>query len=382
MSNPLVIDLFCGAGGESQGIHWAMGNDIELFAVNHWEVACNTHAKNFPFDECICQDIQTIIPTSLAKGRDVELMWASPECTHHSVARGGKPMDDQSRCTPFDILRWLSMVNVKRLIIENVPEFVSWGPLGTDDRPIPSEKGKLFQQWVSFIASMGYQVEWRIMNAADFGAPTSRRRFFLQAVKNGCGKSLTWPSPTHVQEPDMLTENRWVPASDIIDWNHAKSPISRKPRPLAESTMQKIVDGIQKFWTPTQCEPFIARFNSGKNRVHSIHEPLPVLDCSNRYALVEPIVMGFYGNATFTPVSQPLPTLTTKERFALLEGYSIDGKQVQDISLRMLTVEEMQLAQSFPKSYQFTGSKADAVKQIGNAVCPRIAEAIVGKETI
>jgi DNA (cytosine-5)-methyltransferase 1 len=143
--------------------------------------------------------------------------------------------------------------------------------------------------------------------------------------------------------------------------------------------MQKIVDGIQKFWTPTQCEPFIARFNSGKNRVHSIHEPLPVLDCSNRYALVEPIVMGFYGNATFTPVSQPLPTITTKERFALLEGYSVDGKQVQDISLRMLTVKEMQLAQSFPASYQFAGSKAEAVRQIGNAVCPKVAQNLISQ---
>jgi len=377
---PVVVDLFCGAGGESQGIHWAMGDDIELFAVNHWEVACATHAKNFPFDECICQDIQTVIPTSLAKGRDIELMWASPECTHHSVARGGKPMDDQSRCTPFDILRWLSMVKVKRLIIENVPEYVQWGPLGEDERPIQSEKGKLFQQWVSFIASMGYQVEWRVMNAADFGAPTSRRRFFLQAVKIGSGKKLVWPSPSNIQNPDIFTPAKWVPASSIIDWSQPQKPISQKPRPLAESTMQKVADGIKKFWEPNQCEPFIARFNSGKNRVHSIHEPLPVLDCSNRYALVEPIVMGFYGNATFTPISRPLPTLTCMERFALLEGYSVDGKQVEDVSLRMLTVAEMQQAQSFPLSYKFEGNKADAVRQIGNAVCPKIALAIVGEQ--
>ncbi|MGE4526130.1 MAG: DNA cytosine methyltransferase [Sphaerochaeta sp.] len=373
---PLVIDLFAGAGGESQGIHWAMGLDVELFAVNHWEVACETHAKNFPSDVTICQDVQTVIPADLTKGRDVEILWASPECTHHSVARGGKPMDDQSRCTPFDIPRWLTMANVKRIIIENVPEYVNWGPLGNDYRPIQNQKGLYFKQWVKLIEGLGYTVEWKIINSADIGTHTARRRFYLQGVKNGSGKKIVWPTPTNAKEPDMF-HDRWLPASEIIDWSQPKSPISLKPRPLAESTMQKIVDGIQKFWTKDQCEPFIARFNSGKNRVHSINEPLPVLDCSNRYALVEPIVMGYYGNATFTPVSQPLPTITTKERFALLEGYSVDGKQVHDVSLRMLTVKEMQLAQSFPASYQFTGSKADAVRQIGNAVCPRVAEALV-----
>lgn len=374
---PIVIDLFCGAGGESQGIHWAMGDEIQLFAVNHWEVACATHSKNFPNDTTICQDIQTVIPTSLTKGKDVELMWASPECTHHSVARGGKPMDDQSRCTPFDILRWLSMVNVKRLIIENVPEFVNWGALGEDNRPIKSEKGKYFLQWVQFIVSMGYEVEWRVINSADLGIHTARRRFFLQGVKKGSGKIIVWPTSTHAQQPNGNL-HRWVPASEIIDWTQEKKPISLRKKPLADATMQKVVDGIQKFWTPTECEPFIARFNSGKNRVHSIHEPVPVLDCSNRYALVEPIIMGFYGNATYTKVNQPLPTLTCKDRFALLEGYSSNGKQIQDVSLRMLTVNEMKRAQSFPSTYVFEGNRADAVRQIGNAVCPKVAQLLVG----
>lgn len=180
---PVVVDLFCGAGGESQGIHWALGDDIQLFAVNHWERACETHSVNFPGDECVCQDIQSITPTDLVKDRDVELMWASPECTHFSVARGNKPMDNQSRCTPFDILRWLSMLNVKRLIVENVKEFVTWGPLGKDNRPIERRKGEYFSMFVNAIRAMGYTVDWRFCNAADFGAPTTRTRFFLQAVK-------------------------------------------------------------------------------------------------------------------------------------------------------------------------------------------------------
>ena len=144
MKKKIIIDLFAGAGGESCGIHKAFeerDESIQLFAVNHWERACETHAANFPADECICQDIQTVIPTSLVHpGEQVELMWASPECIHFSTARGGKPMDDQSRCTPFDIIRWVTMLNVKRLVIENVPEFQSWGPLNEQNRPI-EERG-------------------------------------------------------------------------------------------------------------------------------------------------------------------------------------------------------------------------------------------------
>lgn len=370
MSKPLVIDLFSGAGGETQGIHWAMGYDIELFAVNHWEVACETHAKNFPFHETICQDVTTVIPSDLTKGRSVELLWASPECTHHSVARGGKPMDDQSRCTPFDILRWLSMADVKRLIIENVPEYVSWGPLGPDNRPIREKRGLLFDQWVSFIAGMGYDAEWRILNAADFGAPTSRRRFFLQAVKQGSGKRIAWPTPTHVESPDAITQQGWIPARKIIDWSIPSPIIDDRKRPLAPNTMRRIMQGIERYWGE-YAVPFITRYNGGDNRNHSIDEPMPVLDCSNRYGLVVPLFMEYYGNGRCLPVSRPLGTVTTKERFALLEPHQVG------IGFRMLQPHELAAAQSFPSDYIFTGTKGEVVRQIGNAVPPRLAEALV-----
>jgi DNA (cytosine-5)-methyltransferase 1 len=379
----VIVDLFCGAGGESQGIHWSAekaGVDVEMYAVNHWERAIETHSQNFPSDEVLCRDIADINPSKIIPHGHVSLLWASPACTHFSVARGGKPMDEQSRVTPFTVLDWLDKLTVDRVIIENVPEFQSWGPLDADNRPNAELKGSTFDAFIAMMRSLGYYVDWRVLNAADFGAPTTRRRLFIQAVRKDCKKELLWPEQSHYptsQEHELFQSGQqWVPAKDIIDWEHPKSPIASKPRPLADATMQKIVDGIKRFWTPDQCEPFIARFNSGRNRVHSIHEPLPTLDTSNRYALVEPIVMGFYGNATYTPISQPLPTLTTKERFALLEGYSVDGKQVQDVSLRMLTVDEIKRAQSFPSTYQFSGNRAEMVKQIGNAVCPKIAEAL------
>lgn len=404
-----VIDLFCGAGGESQGIHWAMQDEnIQLFAINHWERACETHAKNFPDDECICQDITTVIPTSLVKqNEEVELMWASPECTHFSTARGGKPMDDQSRCTPFDIIRWLTMIRVKRLIIENVPEFETWGPLDENCRPVASERGLYFTMFINDLRAMHYDVDWRVMNAADYGAPTTRRRFFLQAVKQGCGKKLIWPKASYAcnPEPDMFGDSPkpWIPAKEVIDWSIPCELIENRKKPLAANTMKRIMNGIKKYWGEA-AEPFLVRYNGGENRFHSIHDPVPTLDTSNRYGLVQPmfvefknnmdcskvdkplstvctsgahhglvqpLLVGYYGNGDCHPVSKPVPTITCKDRYGLLTPDNVR------LGFRMLTPKELAKAQSFPDEYFFCGTKTETVKQIGNAVCPRMAEALV-----
>lgn len=375
----IIIDLFCGAGGESCGIHSAFnshGEDIKLFAVNHWQRACETHARNFPHDECICQDIQTLIPTDLVSGgQEVELMWASPECTHFSVARGGKPMDDQSRCTPFDIIRWVTMLNIKRLIIENVPEFATWGPLDVNCRPIKEQKGRFFMMFISSLRAIGYTVDWRVCNAADFGAPTTRRRLFIQAVKQGSGKRLLWPSPMYVENPsdDLLGEDLkpWRSAADIIDWSIPCRAIDDRKKPLSKNTMARITNGIRKYWGK-HAEPFLVRYNGGEHRHHPISAPVPTLDTSNRYGLVQPLIMEYYGNGKCSPVSNPLGTVTCKERFALLKPENCH------IGFRMLQPHELAKAQSFPDWYQFTGTKTEIVKQIGNAVCPKMAEALVG----
>ena len=378
----IVIDLFAGAGGESCGIHAAFNarnENIKLFAVNHWEVACATHAANFPADECICQDIQTVIPTNLVKpGESVELFWASPECTHFSTARGGKPMDDQSRCTPFDIIRWLTMLDVKRVIIENVAEFETWGPLGKDCRPIKEQKGSFFSMFIGAIKNIGYTVDWRICNAADYGAPTTRRRLFIQAVKKGSGKTIRWPERLYAEHPEDVNGDLfgtdlkpWIPASSIIDWTIPCQPIDNRKKPLSPNTMKRIMNGIKRYWGEA-AEPFLVRYNGGDNRFHSLNEPVPTLDCSNRYGLVEPLVMEYYGNGQCQPVSKPLGTVTCRDRFALLRPESCR------IGFRMLQPHELAAAQSFPDWYTFTGTKADTVKQIGNAVCPKMAEALVG----
>ncbi len=408
-SSPVIVDMFCGAGGESCGIKHAADKanlDISMYAINHWEQAIETHQANFPSAEHICRDIQDINPSELITGRKVALLWASPACTHFSVARGGKPCDNQSRITPFTILDWLDKLTVDRVIIENVPEFQSWGPLDNETlRPIQEAKGETFNAFLGMIRGLGYSVDWKVLNAADYGAPTTRRRLFLQAVRTGSKKSIVWPDKTHLKlGPNQTLIGdlpSWIPARDIIDWSLPTQIIDERTRPLAANTMKRILYGIEKHWGD-YAKPFLIRYNGGDNRVHSIDEPLPVLDTSNRYglvqplfilqhscgevrptsgplstiatkgaiSLVEPLIMEYYGNGGCHPISNPIPTLTTKDRFALISAENVR------LGFRMLKPHELAAAQSFPRDYIFTGSKVDVVKQIGNAVCPKISEAL------
>lgn len=283
------------------------------------------------------------------------------------------------------------------------------GPLNTENRPDPKYKGQYFQSWLGMLRGIGYDCDYRICNAADFGAPTTRRRLFIQGVKKGSGKSLIWPQPTnaeHVESAGLFDDacKPWVPASAIIDWSIPCQPIDDRKKPLAPATMNRIMNGIKKYWGK-YAEPFLVRYNGGDNRFHRLSKPVPTLDCSNRYGLVQPLItefygnsgcrdinkplssiscsgahhglvqpliMEYYGNGQCKPVTEPLGTVTCKERFALLKPEDCR------IGFRMLQPHELAAAQSFPDWYKFTGSKKDVVKQIGNAVCPKMAEALVG----
>jgi DNA (cytosine-5)-methyltransferase 1 len=233
-------------------------SDVELIAVNHWTVAIDTHTANHPEAAHHCKSLAEIgDPSKLItsrKDRRVRLLCASPECTHHSRARGGKPANDQSRASANLIFDFLDKCYVEELLVENVREFIDWGLLGVDGTPLKSKKGVLFKHWLEGLKARGYKYEYRVLNCADYGAPTTRQRFFLKAVKGN--RPILWPDPTH-SSPKEISQTRlfgaplkpWVPARDIIDWSDlGKDIFTQRKKPLADNTMERIRAGARKYW--------------------------------------------------------------------------------------------------------------------------------------
>jgi DNA (cytosine-5)-methyltransferase 1 len=332
-----VVDMFCGAGGESTGIFQAaVARDmkIHLTAINHWERAIETHATNHPSAEHLCQSVEHIDPTKAIPGRRLDLLWASPECTHHSIARGGRPRSDQSRASAWMVLKWLSKLYVERVIIENVPEFLSWGPLDDTGHPIQSLRGKTFRAFISGLRSLGYSVDWRVLTAADYGDPTTRRRLFIQAVK-GPRKRIIWPEITHMDgDQNLMGYRRWVPARDIIDWSIPGTSIFDRKKPLADATIRRIAAGIEKYWGD-YAEPFLAVLY-GTGTAVSLDKPLPSVTTSGaHHALVEPVpfilghescqiepfLIGQQSGAAARPVGQPMPTVATAGAISLVRPF-------------------------------------------------------------
>jgi DNA (cytosine-5)-methyltransferase 1 len=223
------------------------------------------------------------------------------------------------------VLKWLSELYVSRVIIENVPEFLSWGPLDDKGRPIPSRKGKTFRAFIAVLRSLGYSVDWRILNAADYGDPTTRRRLFIQAVKGR--KKIIWPQITHMNGGENLMGCKpWRPARDIIDWSiHGQSIFDRK-RPLAAATMRRIAGGIEKYWG-NYAEPFLAVLygtaaTSSRNDARPLVRPFPaVTDSGAHHALVEPFLIDNHTAGTPERIDESLRTVTTKGWFGMIEPF-------------------------------------------------------------
>lgn len=376
-----VVDMFCGGGGESTGIMEAAdinGYRIHLTAINHWERAIETHAANYPTAEHICESIEHVNPCKAVPEYKLDLLWASPECTHHSLARGGRPRSEQSRATAWEILKWASELWIERIIIENVPEFLTWGPLDKNGKIIKSRSGSTFKAFIQSLRSLGYTIDWRILCAADYGVPTIRKRLFIQAVKGR--KKIIWPEPTHHEDKNNLFGlPQWKAAKDIIDWTIPCPSVFTRKKPLAKATLHRIEIGLKKF-NGMHADPFLAILR-GTGTARNIGLPLPSITCSGaHHALVTPFVTAISQASAkdrSRSIYKPLSTICTKNEHCLVSPSVISMDYRFDIGFRMLQPRELALASGFPSNYIFTGNCAEQVKQIGNAVPPGFARALL-----
>lgn len=336
-----AADLFCGAGGTSTGLKLACeekGLELDLLAINHWDVAIETHTKNHPNARHLCESLDNVNPRKVVPGGKLDILVASPECTHHSNARGGRPMSDQSRASAWHILRWIEALHVKNVLIENVREFKDWGPLGANGRPIKKKKGELFKAFISSIKATGYHVDYRIMNAANYGDPTTRQRLFIMARK---GKRIEWPIATHTRtgENTLLGKTiKWKSAREIIDWKLKGKSIFDRKKPLSPNTMRRIIAGIRKFSGP-ELEPFLVMLYKTSNAAN-IDMPIPALTTINKVGLCEPFIVDYYGNGKAHDLRKPLPTQTTKDRFGVVEPFIMRFTQTGNDSPNVRSMDE------------------------------------------
>lgn len=367
-----AADLFCGAGGTSTGLMQAareLGINVNLLAINHWPIAIHTHSLNYPGVRHKCESLDSIRPRDAIPSGHLGILAGSPECTHHSIAAGGRPRNDQSRATAWHICRWVSDLSVDALFVENVREFIDWGPLTKKGKPIKSRKGETFRAFISALRSMGYTVEYRVQNAADYGDPTSRYRLIIMGRRGKA--SINWPLPTH--GPGRLP---YRTARECIDWNLAGKSIFNRKKPLSPNTIRRIAAGIKKFGGAS-AEPFLVMMY-GTSKAGSIDRPMPTITAhSNHLMLVEPFVLGQQSGSAPRSGMEPLPTIATKGAIALVQPLVEpvgDSACRIDIRIRMLQPHELSAAMSFPKDYKFYGCKGEQTKQIGNAVPVQLAK--------
>jgi DNA (cytosine-5)-methyltransferase 1 len=352
-----MADLYCGGGGTSTAILEAADAiriQCQLTVWNHWSVAIETHKTNHPLVSHYCEDLNNVNPRKHFAENELDALWASPSCSAHSNAAGARPRDlDQTRTDPWCVLRWVHATLPKMVFLENVCEWVSWGPLDSKGRPIESRKGETFRAWIQAIESHGYHVEWRILCAADFGDPTTRKRFFLQAVRGK--RKIVWPNPTHTSDPsgELFTQHLlpWVPAREIIDWTLPGTSIFERKHPLKPKTLARIEAGLRKFGLSAfLVQPGHADRSGerGDYRSTTLDQPIGTLPCSNRFALAEPFLIELRGTSDSqiegSPkgINKPLGTVTAKGRhFGLIEPMLLpqqSGSIAQGVSYPAPTV--------------------------------------------
>lgn len=356
----IVVDLFAGAGGGTTSFLRAaekIGLPVQIIAVNHWQTAVDTHQLNHPNHVHYCDPVEAVHPRIAVPGGKIFALIAGPSCVHFSRARGGEPKDDQQRAGAWQVFKWAQELNPEIILVENVTDFLTWGPLDSAGRPIKDGLGAEFLRWVGALEKLGYRVEWRILCAADYGDPTTRKRLFIQATRG----RIKWPLPSHC-DPKIInsfpSRQPWRTAEEIINYTLPSQSIFDRKKPLVEATVCRIHAGVEKFWGPEfaydldtpgphpwkdrpleltarrilklyemGCLPFMMKFHGGENsdrRTLPITAPMATLDTSNRFGLLEPYLVKYYGGHTADSVRQPIGTLTASyEHYGLAQGFLV-----------------------------------------------------------
>lgn len=431
MKKNLIVDCFAGGGGASVGIEMALGRPVDI-AINHDPDAILMHKTNHSNTLHLTEDIFKVNMRKYVKDQHVALMWASPDCTSHSKAKGGKPRERGLRILPWAVYKHAKEILPDVILMENVEEIQQWGPLDAAGHPIKERQGEDYQKFITAMKSLGYVFDCRELVAADYGAPTTRKRWY--AIFRRDGRKIVWPEPTHFKN----REPRWKACGDYIDWSDFGRSIFDRPKPLADATMKRIANGIRKYIVENP-NPYIVKdgeklflsyldkayggnykgcgsdlhspcstittvdhnrlvtafliqyhgeTKAGDSRGQFLTEPIKTIDTSNRYGLISAFLIKYYGSGgSCQGIDRPLDTITTKDRFGLVNVVlDIEGEKyiLKDIFLRMLKPEELKLMQGFPQDYIINRDYnfksypvAKQVARIGNSVVPIMAQKLV-----
>lgn len=388
----LYIDLFCGAGGTSTGVENARYEDEQcakvVACVNHDANAIASHAANHPDALHFTEDIRTLELSPLVAHVErmkkiypdaLVVLWASLECTNFSKAKGGQPREADSRTLAEHLFRYIEAIDPDYIQIENVEEFMSWGDMDEKGHPISKDKGRCYEKWKRNVRKYGYDFDWRILNAADYGAYTTRKRFFGIFAKRGL--PIVFPEPTHCKDgkSDMFGKlEKWKPVKEVLDFSDEGDSIFCRKKPLAEKTLERIYAGLIKFVAGGK-EAFIVKYNSmsrtGKYQEPSVDEPCPVVATQGRLALAKvnfvhsSFVSAYYGNGHNHSVEQPAPTVTTKDRLALVNtsflcsyNFKDTGKNINLPCPTLLTKERLVLVNSVFIDNQYGTGKPTSIE--------------------
>lgn len=388
----LYIDLFCGAGGTSTGVENARYADERcakvIACVNHDANAIASHAANHPDALHFTEDIRTLELSPLVAHVErmkkiypdaLVVLWASLECTNFSKAKGGQPRDADSRTLAEHLFRYIEAIDPDYIQIENVEEFMSWGDMDEKGHPISKDKGRCYEKWKRNVRKYGYNFDWRILNAADYGAYTTRKRFFGIFAKREL--PIVFPEPTHCKDgkSDMFGRlEKWKPVKDVLDFSDEGESIFCRKKPLAEKTLERIYAGLIKFVAGGK-EAFIVKYNSmsrtGKYQAPSVDEPCPVVATQGRLALAKvnfvhsSFVSAYYGNGHNHSVEQPAPTVTTKDRLALVNtsflcsyNFKDTGKNINLPCPTLLTKDRLALVNSVFIDNQYGTGKPTSIE--------------------